>query len=134
MGECGSTVLWPVANLADGGKTGLSEVLPPESAIGDKLFAGPLGPAEIWCALERLLAGVRITMHFDRETTPYLGLWICGGGWPDRPGKKQVCVALEPATAPVDSLSQTGPWSRVLAPGGSFSWPIAIEFETITGP
>ena len=133
LGESDATVLWPVANLAVGGTTDLSEVLPPESGIGDKLFAGTLGPAENWCALERLLAGVRITMHFDSEATPYLGLWICHGGWPDRPGPKQVCVALEPATAPVDSLSRTGPWSRVLAPGGSFSWPIAIEFETIAG-
>jgi galactose mutarotase-like enzyme len=133
LGETGATVLWPVANLANGGKTDLSKVLPRESAIGDKLFAGPLGSAENWCALERTSSGVRITVHFAPAATPYLGLWICYGGWPDRPGPKQMCVALEPATAPVDSLAETGPWSRVLAPGASFSWPVTVEFESISG-
>ncbi len=58
------------------------------------------------------LGRLRIRVSFDTDATPYLGLWICYGGWPDRPGPKQVCVALEPATAPVDSLAINGPWSR----------------------
>ena len=76
-------------------------------------------------------AGMRIRVRFDSAATPYLGLWICYGGWPDRPGPKQNCVALEPSTAPVDSLAQTGPWSRVLEPGQSFSWPMSVDFEII---
>ena len=87
------------------GKTDLSVAQPPESGIGDKLFAGPLSANENWCALERPKAGVRIKVGFDPAATPYLGLWICYGGWPDRPGPKQTCVAMEPATAPVDSLA-----------------------------
>jgi galactose mutarotase-like enzyme len=68
---------------------------------------------------------------FDSAATPYLGLWICYGGWPDRPGPKQICVAMEPATAPVDSLAIAGPWSRQLKPGESFRWPMFVDFETI---
>jgi galactose mutarotase-like enzyme len=131
LGKGGDTVAWPVAALADGGQTDLSVAQPPESGIGDKLFAGPLAAAENWCALVRPSAGVRIRVHFDPASTPYLGLWICHGGWPDRPGPKQTCVAMEPATAPVDSLAVTGPWSRVLAPGESFSWPMLVDFEII---
>jgi galactose mutarotase-like enzyme len=131
LGKGGDAVTWPVAALADGGKTDLSVAQPPESGIGDKLFAGPLTAAENWCALVRPSAGVRIRVHFDPAATPYLGLWICHGGWPDRPGPKQTCVAMEPATAPVDSLAVTGPWSRVLAPGESFSWPMLVDFEII---
>lgn len=131
LGRPGDRVSWPDATLADGGQTDLSVAQSPASGIGDKLFAGPLSPSENWCALERPNAGVRITLRFDPAATPYLGLWICSGGWPDRPGKKQTCIALEPATAPVDSLASCGPWSQVLAPGESISWPMIVELESV---
>jgi galactose mutarotase-like enzyme len=129
LGDAGATVSWPVATLADGGTTDLSVAQPSTSGTGDKLFAGSLASAENWCVLERPSAEVRIQTRFDPEATPYLGLWLCYGGWPTRPGPKQMCVALEPATAPVDSLAQTGPWSRVLAPQSSFCWPMIVEFQ-----
>ena len=131
LGRTGDTIAWPVARLAGGGETDLSIAKAADSGVGDKLFAGPLSSAENWCALERHSAGVRIRVTFDPTLTPYLGLWICYGGWPERPGPKQMCVALEPATTPVDSLAVTGPWSRELLPGESFSWPMKVEIERI---
>ncbi|MGB8259923.1 MAG: hypothetical protein WCE75_06215 [Terracidiphilus sp.] len=131
LGKGGDQVSWPIAALADGGTDDLRVAQAPDSGIGDKLFAGPLGAAENWCALERPAVGVRIRVSFDAAATPYLGMWICYGGWPSRPGTKQICVALEPATAPVDSLAIAGPWSRTLAPGESFSWPMIVDFESI---
>jgi galactose mutarotase-like enzyme len=133
LGKSGDQVSWPVATQAYGAKADLSVVQRVASAIGDKLFAGPLSAAENWCALERPRLGARIWVGFDPAATPYLGLWICSGGWPERPGPKQMCVALEPSTAPVDSLAVTGPWSRTLAAGGSFSWPMVVEVELLTG-
>jgi hypothetical protein len=130
LGSGGNTVSWPVAALANGSPCDLRLAKGIESAIGDKLFAGPLGAAENWCALERPGAGVRIKAGFDADVTPYLGLWICYGGWPERPGPKQVCVAMEPATAPVDSLAENGPWSRVLEAGGSYQWPMTVAIES----
>jgi len=38
---------------------------------------------------------------------------------------------MEPATAPVDSLAETGPWSRVLAPGESYRWPMTVAIDSI---
>ena len=131
LGKRGNVVSWPVAALADGSRADLSRSQSADANIGDKLFAGPLRAAENWCALERPRAGVRIKVSFNPSATPYLGLWICYGGWPDGPGPKQVCVALEPATAPVDSLAETGAWSRVLGPGSSFSWSMDVEFQSI---
>lgn len=128
LGKGGDTVAWPVATLANGGAADLTVGGDPESGIGDKLFAGPLSTVQNWCVLERS-AGLRIRVRFDVTATPYLGLWICYGGWPEKAGMKQMCVAMEPATAPVDSLAVTGPWSRVLAPGASFSWPMEVEIE-----
>lgn len=131
LGPHGTTVQWPVALLSNGTHADLSVSQKPESEIGDKLFAGPLKEDENWCALLRPSAGVRIKVNFDPAATPYLGLWICHGGWPEQPGPKQTCVALEPATAPCDSLATTGPWSRTLQPGESFSWPVLIDFELL---
>jgi len=131
LGKGGDTVSWPVATLADGDRSDMSVAQGPESGIGDKLFAGPLAAEENWCALERPKAGLAIRFRFDAAANPYLGLWICYGGWPERPGPKQVCVALEPATAPVDSLAVTGPWSRVLPAGKTFSWTVTVEIESI---
>jgi galactose mutarotase-like enzyme len=133
LGKVGDQVSWPVTTLPWGKQADLSIAQPLASGIGDKLFAGPLSAAENWCALERPRVGIRIWVGFDPAATPYLGLWICNGGWPDRRGPKQMCVALEPSTAPVDSLAQTGPWSRVLAAGESFSWPMIVELEIIQG-
>ena len=131
LGKNGDTVSWPVAALADGSDCDLSLAQGIESGIGDKLFAGPLSGAENWCALERSRAGVRIKVRFDPAATPYLGLWICYGGWPERAGTKQMCVAMEPATAPVDSLAEMGPWSRVLAPGESYQWGMTVAIESV---
>jgi len=131
LGKGGDYVNWPIATLANGSRTDLSVAQPPASGIGDKLFAGPLTKSQNWCALERPRAGVRIKVSFDPTATPYLGLWICHGGWPDGPGPKQTCVALEPSTAPVDSMAHTGSWSRVLLPGQSYSWPMLVHLEVI---
>ena len=131
LGKSGSSATWPIATLAKGGTADLSFVDRTDSGIADKLFAGPLNATENWCALERVRAGLRIRVQFDTAATPYLGLWICYGGWPEKPGPKQVCVAMEPATAPVDSLAVTGQWSRELAPGEPFSWPMQVEIERI---
>jgi galactose mutarotase-like enzyme len=131
LGTAGNTVNWPVAMLADGSPGNLSIAQPADTGIGDKLFAGPLASDENWCILLRPKAGLRIKMSFDTQATPYLGLWICYGGWPSGKGPKQMCVAPEPSTAPVDSLAQTGNWSRKLAPGATFSWPMFLDLGTI---
>jgi galactose mutarotase-like enzyme len=129
LGAADDIIDWPHASLVGGTRTDLRVVQSPQSGIADKLFAGPLAPDANWCELHRVKAGIHIRMRFDAAATPYLGLWICYGGWPDRSGPKQNCVAPEPTTAAVDSLARSGPWSRVLAPGQSFSWPMSVEFE-----
>jgi galactose mutarotase-like enzyme len=131
LGSSGDSVAWPMAMLRDGSRVDLRLADAPDSNIGEKLFAGPLRASENWCALERPSAGLRIRVTFDVGATPYLGLWICYGGWPDKPGPKQVCVAMEPSTAPVDSLAATGPWSRVLEPENCFTWTMEVEIERI---
>jgi galactose mutarotase-like enzyme len=131
LGAPGASVQWPVATMANGGYTKLNIAQGIESGVGDKLSAGPLAPGENWCTLLRRETGVGIRFEFETAATPYLGLWLCYGGWPDRPGPKQMCVAIEPATAPVDSVAQTGPWSRELAARDCCSWHLDVRIEII---
>jgi len=131
LGVNGDLVSWPLATTQDGSQSDLSQAAIPDSGFGDKLFAGPLLPTENWASLERLRLGLRLTVRFETTLTPYLGLWLCYGGWPDGAGKKQVCVALEPTTAPVDSLASTGIWSRSLEAGDTFTWPMELQIERI---
>ncbi len=122
---------WPLARLTAGGETDLRISTPTHSGVGDKLFAGPLAASENWVALERPKAGVRLRVSFDSAATPYLGLWICQDGYPEGGGLQQHCVAMEPTTAPVDSLGIEGPWSRTLAAGESFRWPMTLDLELL---
>lgn len=131
LGAADARVRWPVAELESGGHAELSVAQSADAGLGDKLFAGPLQAHENWAALERARAGVRIRVGFDAAATPYLGLWLCYGGWPERAGAKQMCVALEPATAPVDSLAREGPWTHHLAPGEAFCWTMSVDFERL---
>ncbi len=136
LGTYGDTVAWPMAKVAEGAVSGeawddLSRTHGARSGRADKLFAGPM--QEGWSRLERAAIGLRITVGFDPRITPYLGLWLCYGGWPEGHTPKQVCVALEPATAPVDSLAETGDWSRWLDPGVTVNWPMEVDIERLAG-
>lgn len=132
LGAANDVIAWPIATTPAGSQTDLSQAASPDSGHGDKLFAGPLALTDNWATLVRSTIGLRLTVRFEPALTPYLGLWLCYGGWPDGPAKKQVCVALEPTTAPVDSLAIAGPWSRTLEIGETVTWPMALHIDRIS--
>jgi len=129
LGKPGDTVPWPIARLADGSRTDLSLALTPDSAVGDKLFAGPLSAFENWAVLERSRAGIRIKVTHDPRATPYLGLvdLLRRLARPSRP--ETDLRRPEPSIAPVDSLAKPGPWSRRLAPGESDHWRMFVDLQ-----
>jgi galactose mutarotase-like enzyme len=134
LGVNGDSVSWPIAKTSDGSTADLSLAAAADSGFGDKLFAGPFSnAADGWATLERPGIGLRLTVRYEPSLTPYLGLWLCYGGWPENcDGPKQVCVALEPTTGPVDSLAIAGSWSRVLEPGDTFTWPMELVIDSST--
>jgi galactose mutarotase-like enzyme len=126
------TVKWPVTSSNHGSEIDLSLAANPDSGIGDKLFAGAVSPlSEGWCSIERPQIGLRITIRFEPSLTPYLGLWLCYGGWPEGPGPKQICIAPEPTTSPADSLAKIGIWSRQLEAGETYTWPMELHIDRI---
>ena len=129
LGKHNDLCVWPIAKDRHGHDVDLRIAQAPETAIADKLFAGPLqqGAAGIYRAQHK--AGVVI--HFATETIPYLGMWLCYGGWPGDSTQRQQAVALEPCMAPVDSLAEamvTG-CACALAAGATASWQMDFNIR-----
>jgi galactose mutarotase-like enzyme len=127
LGPQGTRLGWPRASTASNGFTDLSLVGTGDEPVGDKLFA--LAPAEGWCALQREKIGRRIEMRFDPKQARYLGLWLSYVGWPGNQTVKQFCVALEPCTAPTDSLAvaMEKSWATPLGPRATDRWQVEVR-------
>ena len=135
LGAHGEWIPWPGGKQAGRGdalEPDLSVAAEAETGWAEKLFTEPLAAGDGWCELERPRIGLRIRVRFDTGATPHLGLWLCYGGWPEAEGARQMCVAMEPATAPVDALATMGEWSRWLEPGAATHWPMDVEIERLT--
>lgn len=132
LGPPGTKHAWPLAILADTGTTDLRIAGGIEDGVADKVYT--TAPIEGWCALERAKLKQRISVRFDTKTAPFLGLWLCYGGWPQGGLHAQHCIALEPCTAPADSLAtaiEKG-WATRLSGGERNSWPIEISVTAVS--
>jgi hypothetical protein len=70
-----------------------------------------------------------ILMRFNPVATPFAGLWISQGAWPETSETRQYTVALEPTTSPGDALDSAAKQGSVqkLMPGASLTWPMHLE-------
>jgi galactose mutarotase-like enzyme len=132
LGTNGAKHRWPQTTLPNGEACDLATASGITKEIGDKLFTN--APAEGWCALERTRLKQRIEIHFDAQVMPYLGLWICYGGWPEGRAKRQQCVALEPCFSIGDSLESAAAENRArtIAPGGEERWTVELRLTRVS--
>lgn len=132
LGTKGRVVKWPIAETPGGERIDLSRAGKPTDGVGDKVFGA--APQVGWAAVERQRAGVRVQVAFDPGLSPYLGLWLCYGGWPEGQARRQQCVGLEPCTAPADSLAEAleHGWARVLEPGQVAHWWMTIAVSALS--
>ncbi len=132
LGGQGTKHPWPNTTLSNNGSSDLSRAGKATSGIGDKLFSA--APREGWCAIERYRLECRVELHFDPQQLPYLGLWLCYGGWPERQTNRQYCVALEPCTAEGDSLAMASKEGRArqLAPGTEDRWSLMLQLSGVS--
>jgi galactose mutarotase-like enzyme len=132
LGAQRDTVSWPTP-LGTEEAIDLSVALPPNADTADMLYAGPLTSGR--CGLFRSVLGRGIILHFDPSQLPYLGLWLCYGGWPDGSEQRQVAVALEPAVAARGSLEDAvrDGVASVLAPHDTHSWRIEFHIAGLDG-
>jgi len=126
LGISGESCTYPVVRR-NGEMDDLSVVKPRRTGFADKLFTQRLR-AE-FCGLYRPEIDESIAFRFDPEVVPYVGLWICQGGWPLSRESKHFTVALEPCNAPSDSLAEAIAMGAcpTLPPGRSIRWSLSIE-------
>jgi hypothetical protein len=104
LGPHGQSCGWPVAIQINGQADDLSIIKPPSAGWAEKLFTSRLTTGH--CALYSTTSGESIGFHFDPELVPFVGLWICQGGWPTSRAAKHYTVALEPCNGRPDSLAE----------------------------
>lgn len=129
LGASGKRYAWPNAKLDSGMAIDLSECGGIKDEVGDKLYAH--APQEGWCALDRVKLKTRIEVRFNPQESPFLGLWLCYGGWPEGGANRQQCVALEPCMAPLDSLATASAkgYTRKLEAQQKYAWSVFVRIQ-----
>jgi len=125
--QAGESISWPLAASADKA-VALDYVGEKSDGTAEMLYTGRLTRGI--CALYRARRDQALVMHFDPAMLPYLGLWLCNGGWPDDAARKrQYAVAMEPTVAPYGSLAEAmdSGEAPMLMPGESFAFSIRME-------
>lgn len=118
-----TTVRWPEATREDGKTIQLDEVGPPERNQAKKFYMPPNTEA-FWVAVLHEPSEDWISLSWDPDEIPYLGIWIDEGFISD-----ESVIAPEPATGFYDSLALAVEKGRhmVIDPGKSVSWSLLVR-------
>jgi hypothetical protein len=124
----GKTIAWPRARQADGASVALDAITGPRQKTADKLFTPRLSQG--YCGV-RFPAGEALFFRFDPRLVPYVGLWICQGGFPPE-GTPEFTLALEPCNGRPDSLATAIACGECpeLAGGATQRWKLDIEVQS----
>jgi hypothetical protein len=126
VGAFGDILPWPhlrsdgqAVSYAEVHDVSLGQAVKCFTDILSKGFAGVYFPATD----ESLL------LEFDPEENPYLGLWLCYGGWPSNGARKHLTVALEPCNGRPNGLADamTRREAATLAPGDERRWILEMS-------
>jgi galactose mutarotase-like enzyme len=127
LGERGDIVPWPQAG--------------PNLEL-DVVRSGDVGTAEMFytaslrdghCTLYRRAHRQALLLSFDTAKLPFLGIWLCYGGWPGGDGAQQYAVALEPTSSPCNTLieAQRQGSAVLLQPQATCEWEIRFEVTSL---
>jgi galactose mutarotase-like enzyme len=123
LGSRGDNLTWP--RTAAGAS--LDHVLAKEAGTADMFYTSRLSRGD--CSVYRAATGEHLHVRFAVEKLPYLGVWLCYGGWPDRAAEHhQYAVALEPTTSPCNTLAQAEAENSAIALRAGDAYEFDITF------
>jgi len=127
IGVLGDTVSWPVVQK-NGESLDFSKVHDKKAGTTAKFFTGKLTSGVAGFYREDI--DETLMYRFDPQKVPYLGLWLCYGGWPDWTDDKHLTVALEPTNGRPDSLKEAVKRDECasLGPNQSTCWSLELSF------
>jgi galactose mutarotase-like enzyme len=126
MGSAGTTITWPESQSG----VRLDVAGSPDSGTAEMFYTARLSQG--CCGIYRSATRQTLDVWFDTQRLPYLGIWLCYGGWPDDgPGPRQYAVALEPTTSACNTLSaaERSGSAVTLDPGSTFDWEIRFSIR-----
>jgi hypothetical protein len=126
LGKRGKHVSWPITQ----GGHHLDIVESKQTGHAEMLYTSRLRSGQ--CGIFRSTIKQGVTLHFDPAQLPFLGVWLCYGGWPDTPcAPLQYAVALEPTFAPANTLTEaqeTG-LAKSICSHQSIEWLLKFEIS-----
>ncbi len=126
LGEFGANLDWP--HLSNVNKNvDYSVVQQRQFGEAIKCFTGKLTKG--YAGIYHTDTDESMFFHFDTKQNPYLGIWLCYGGWPVESPEKHLTVALEPASGRPDSLNEAilrNEYSEIGA-GAQKTWQLKIS-------
>ncbi|MEW6061820.1 MAG: DUF5107 domain-containing protein [Bacteroidota bacterium] len=127
IGSYGDFLQWPLKYNHDKKTIDFSIVAEQTAKVAVKCFTD---------AVEEGFAGLyypetnrTLLFEFDPADVPYVGLWLCYGGWPVDSPKKQFTIAIEPCNGRPDKLQNAIQRNecQILAPHTTKTWQLTIS-------
>ncbi len=127
LGSAGDRCSWPESVDSSGRKIYLNRITSPDAGTAEKLFTPRLSHG--FCGMFLPREQESIAFRFDARLVPYVGVWICQGGWPTSREAKHFTAALEPCLGRPDSLTKAIRRSEcaTVQRGESMQWWMEIE-------
>jgi galactose mutarotase-like enzyme len=132
LGKPGERCTWPETRDLCGRTVQLNQIVSPSAGTAEKLFTSRL--SEGFCGMFRPREQESIAFRFDPLLVPYVGVWICQGGWPTSRAAKHFTVALEPCLGRPDSLEDAISRNECATLRGHESMRWWMEIEVNNGP
>jgi galactose mutarotase-like enzyme len=126
LGLPGSRITWPITQSG----VRLDLTGSPQAGRAEMLYSSQLHRGV--CGIYREASTQVLEISFDPERLPYLGLWLCYGGWPgDGIGPLQYAVALEPTTSGCNTLAEAQQTNTdiSLEVGQAYDWVIQFSVK-----
>lgn len=129
LGKPGDRCTWPEATERSGRMVKLNRIGSASAGSAEKLFTPRLSQGFCGMFLPRDDEG--IAFRFDPRLVPFVGIWICQGGWPTSRAVKHFTAALEPCFGRADSLETAIRRNEcaVLRGSESMRWWMEIEVD-----
>lgn len=128
FGGFGDSIEWPLKSK-NGQELNYSIVQGMDEMAALKLFTHKInrGIAGVYKRAEDL----SLVFRFDTAKVPYLGLWLCYGGWPENESEPDFTVAIEPARGGFDCLQEAVKGNRAMKieTGDTHTWKLEISIE-----
>jgi len=123
LGVRGEMIAWPNSPA----EPYLNFAKPRDAGTAEMLYTTRLREGR--CGIYRSVHRQMLLITFDTSVLPFLGVWLCYGGWPGGMGMQQYAVALEPTTSPHNTLAnaQRDGAAILLDPGADSSWEICFQ-------